>query len=111
MIELPYDNNFGNTAPDIAQTVTKNGVTFKPNNDGSISIWGSATAITVYSLRNYYGSATNTSRFKLGAGTYTIGLYSDDTQVSNGSVRLVTNKYSASAIYLGHPATFTITDE
>ncbi len=111
LIELPYDNNFGNMIPDTAQTVTKNGVTFKPNNDGSISIWGSATAVTLYSLRNYYNSATDTSRFKLDAGTYTIGLYSNDTRVSNASVRLVTNRYSASAIYLEHPATFTITDE
>lgn len=111
LIELPYDNNFSNIVPDISQTVTKNGVTFKPNNDGSISIWGSATQVTAYSLRNYYLSSTVTSRLKLGAGTYTIGLYSDDTRAENGSVRIVTNKYSASPIYLNHPATFTITDE
>lgn len=67
--------------------------------------------MTVYSLRNYYLSPTVTSRLKLGAGSYTIGLYSDDTRVENGSVRIVTNKYSASPIYLEHPATFTITDE
>lgn len=111
LIELPYDNNFSNIVPDISQTVTKNGVTFKPNNDGSISIWGSATAVTVYSLRNYYLSPNVTSRLKLSAGSYTIGLYSDDTRVEDGSVRIVTNKYSASPIYLNHPATFTITDE
>ena len=111
LIELPYDNNFSNIVPDISQTVTKNGVTFKPNNDGSISIWGSATEATVYSLRNYYLSPTVTSRLKLGAGSYTIGLCSNGARIEDASVRIVTNKYSASPIYLNHPATFTITDE
>ena len=111
LIELPYDNNFSNSNPNTDETVTSNGVTFKPNTDGSITIWGTATATTLYSLRNYYKSSNNTSRFHLSAGSYTVGIYSDSNFINSDSVRFVINKYSATPIYLDHPATFTITEE
>lgn len=110
LILLPYDNNFSNTAQNEDDTVTSNGVTFKSNDDGSISIWGTATASTQYHLRNYYLSASNTSRFKLPAGTYTIGLYSDTGTVGS-AVRIICNRYTSAAIYENHPATFTVADD
>lgn len=110
LILLPYDNNFSNDAQNEDNTATANGLTFKSNNDGSISIWGTATAATQYHLRNYYESANDTSRFKLPAGTYTIGLYSN-TGTVDSAVRIVCNKYTSAAIYENHPATFTVTDE
>jgi hypothetical protein len=110
LCQLPYDNNFANEAQNEDATATKNGVTFKPNADGSISVWGTATAVTQYQLRNYYRSASNTSRFKLPAGTYTVGIYSNTGTVGS-KIRVVCNKYTATAVYEGHPGTFIVTDD
>lgn len=104
---MPYDNNFGNSVPSTEGTATLNGVTFKPNTDGSITIWGTATATTLYSLRNCNSNLPNSTRMSIFAGTYTIGLYSNKPTIGS-SVRIVTNKYSASAVYFNNPATFAV---
>lgn len=110
LILLPYDNSFSDTAQNEDDIVTSKGVTVKSNADGSISIWGTATMLTKYHLRNYYSSASNTSRFTLPAGTYTIGLYSN-TGTVGAAVRIVCNRYTSGAIYENHPATFTVADD
>lgn len=110
LLLLPYDNSFSDTAQNEDDIVISNGITVKSNADGSISIWGTATALTKYHLRNYYLSASNTSRFKLPAGTYTIGLYSNTGTVGS-AVRIVCNRYTTKPIYENHPATFTVADD
>lgn len=110
LLLLPYDNSFSDTAQNEDDIVISNGITVKSNADGSISIWGTATALTKYHLRNYYLSASNTSRFKLPAGTYTIGLYSNTGTVGS-AVRIVCNRYTTEPIYENYPATFTVADD
>ena len=107
LILLPYDNNFSNSDPNTDETVTSNGETFKPNTDGSITIWGTATATVLYSLRNCNSNLPNSTRMSIFAGTYTIGLYSNKSSIGS-SVRIFTNKYTSSAVYLNNPATFVV---
>lgn len=107
LLLLPYDNNFSNSLPSSETTVTANGVTFKPNLDGSVSIWGTASEQTIYWLRNYYGSDSDQTRIFMHEGTYTLGINTNASAA--GSVRLYSNKYKGSvAIYNGAPQTFTL---
>ena len=86
LLLLPYDNNFSNSLPSSETTVTANGVTFKPNLDGSVSIWGTASEQTIYWLRNYYGSDSDQTRIFMHEGTYTLGINTNASAA--GSVRL-----------------------
>lgn len=111
LVLLPYDNNFSNSAPLTDDIVTKNGLSFKANKDGSIAIWGTATAQTIYNMRNYYASANNTSRMKLNPGTYTVGVDVPnilEKGIATGSIRISTSLYSSAPIYMGNPATFVL---
>lgn len=111
LVLLPYDNNFSNTLPSTDKEVSSNGLTFRPNSDGSISIWGTASANTTYNLRNYYGGAANLSRFLIEPNTYTIGIATKNLQnLNTGCIRVVTNLYSATPIHEGAPATFTLSE-
>lgn len=105
LLTLPYDNNFANVSPSTDATVTSNGVTFKQNANGSISIWGTAKKQINYYLHNYQ-SDSNTSRVCLAAGTYTIGITGNASP--KASVRIFTNRYTERAVYDGAPGTFTI---
>lgn len=108
LLLLPYDNNFSNSMPSSDETVTANGVTFKPNPDGSVSIWGTASKQTNYSLRNYHDSPSKTTRIFVKQGTYTLGINTTNESKA-GSVRVYSNKYKGTvAIYNGKPQTFTL---
>lgn len=110
LLLLPYDNNFSNSMPSSDETVTLNGVTFKPNPDGSVSIWGTASKKTNYSLRNYHNSPSETTRIFVKQGTYTLGINTTN-ESKRGSVRIYSNKYTGPgtvAIYNGEPQTFTL---
>lgn len=111
LVLLPYDNNFSNSAPLTDDIVTKNGLSFKANKDGSIAVWGTATAQTIYNMRNYYASANNTSRMKLNPGTYTVGVDVPNIsgkEIGTGSIRISTSMYTSAPIYMGKPATVTL---
>lgn len=113
LLILPYNNNFTDSSP-VEGKVTSNGVTFEPNSDGSISIWGTATDKVIYNLRNYQPSSdyVDTTRIPLRKGTYTVGLYADGLKSSNAScVRVVTNIYNSTPIYLDHPATVNLVED
>lgn len=108
LLLLPYDNNFSNSMPSSDETVTANGVTFKPNPDGSVSIWGTASDRTNYSLRNYHNSPSKTTRIFVKQGTYTLGINTTN-EPKAGSVRIYSNKYKGKdAIYNSKPQTFTL---
>lgn len=110
LLLLPYDNNFSNTRPSSDETVTSHGVTFKSNPDGSVSIWGTASERTNYSLRNYHDSPSKTTRIFVKQGTYTLGINTIN-ESKRGSVRIYSNKYTGPgtvAIYNGAPQTFTL---
>ena len=108
LLLLPYDNNFSNSMPSSDETVTLNGVTFKPNPDGSVSIWGTASDRTNYSLRNYHDSPSKTTRIFVKQGTYTLGINTTN-EPKAGSVRIYSNKYKGKdAIYNSKPQTFTL---
>lgn len=108
LLLLPYDNNFSNSMPSSDETVTSHGVTFKPNPDGSVSIWGTASERTNYSLRNYYNSPSKTTRIFVKQGTYTLGINTTN-EPKAGSVRIYSNKYKGKvAIYNSEPQTFTL---
>ena len=108
LLLLPYDNNFSNSMPSSDETVTAHGVTFKPNPDGSVSIWGTASKQTNYSLRNYHNSPSKTTRIFVKQGTYTLGINTTN-ESKPGIVRIYSNKYKGPvAIYNGAPQTFTI---
>ena len=107
LLLLPYDNNFPNLMPSSDATVTAHGITFKPNPDGSVSIWGTASQQTNYLLRNYHKTSSETSRIFVKQGTYTLGINTNASPPA--SVRIYSNKYKGNdAIYNDHPQTFTL---
>lgn len=111
LILMPYDNNCSGTAPSTDTVVSANGVNFRANSDGSIDVWGTATKSTIYNMRNYYLSTTQTSRLTVDPGTYTIGIITNGMQgLTSTPIRLSTNLYTSTAIYEGSPATFSVSE-
>lgn len=108
LILMPYDNSFNSDSPSTESTASANGLTFRPNPDGSIDVWGTASATTVYNL-------VNNSPLTLTSGTYIYGLTTNVEKIGDikdtSCIRFWNSLNTTATVYEGHPATFDVDGE
>ena len=108
LILMPYDNSFNSDLPSTESTASVNGLTFRPNPDGSIDVWGTASATTSYNL-------VNNSPLTLTSGTYTYGLTTNVKKIGDkedtSCIRFWNSLKTRATVYEGYSAIFDVDGE